>query len=128
MLSINNLSLQFGGQYLFKDISAQIQRGDHVGLVGVNGTGKSTLMRTMCGLADSDPGVITRASWFTVAYLPQEPKLTDSGRTLYEEAERAFDAVLAQQKELETLHRDLADLDPNDPTTQIGRASCRERV
>lgn len=115
MLSINNLSLQFGGQYLFKDISAQIQRGDHVGLVGVNGAGKSTLMRTMCGLADSDPGVITRASWFTVAYLPQEPKLTDSGRTLYEEAERAFDAVLAQQKELETLHRDLADLDPNDP-------------
>ena len=115
MLSINNLSLQFGGQYLFKDISAQIQRGDHVGLVGVNGAGKSTLMRTMCGLADSDPGVITRASWFTVAYLPQEPKLTDSGRTLYEEAERAFDAVLAQQKELETLHQDLADLDPNDP-------------
>ncbi|NQS70579.1 MAG: ABC-F family ATP-binding cassette domain-containing protein [Desulfobulbaceae bacterium] len=114
MLSITNLSLQYSGKYLFREVSAQIHSGDRVGLVGVNGAGKSTLMRIMCGAVESDPGVINRAGWFPVAYLPQEQSLAGRGRTLYEEAQSAFDTVLAQQEELEELNRQLADISPDD--------------
>ncbi|MDO5673729.1 MAG: ABC-F family ATP-binding cassette domain-containing protein [bacterium] len=114
MLSITNLSLQYSGKYLFRDISAQIHSGDRVGLAGVNGAGKSTLLRIMCGDLESEPGVINRASWFSVAYLPQEQSLASKGRTLFEEAQTAFDAVLAQQDELETINRKLADISPED--------------
>ena len=84
MLSITNLSLQYGGQHLFRDLSVQIHSGERVGLVGVNGAGKSTLMRIMCGAQESEPGVVNRASWFSTAYLPQEPNLKRRGLTLYE--------------------------------------------
>ncbi|NLZ17402.1 MAG: ATP-binding cassette domain-containing protein [Desulfobulbaceae bacterium] len=115
MLSINNLSLQYSGKHLFHEASAQIHSGDRVGLVGVNGAGKSTLLRIMCGEIESDPGVINRAAWFSVAYLPQEQSLLNRGRSLFEEAQSAFDDVLAQQKELEALNHQLADLNPEDP-------------
>ena len=115
MLNVNKLSLQYSGKYLFNEVSAQIHSGDRVGLVGVNGAGKSTLMRIMAGLQDTDPGVVNRAGWFSVAYLPQEPNLDRTGRTLYEEAESAFDNVLAQQEELALLNKRLADIEPEDP-------------
>ena len=118
MLSITNLSLQYGGQYLFRDLSVQIHSGERVGLVGVNGAGKSTLMRIMCGAQDSEPGVVNRASWFSTAYLPQEPNVRDRGRTLFEEAQSAFDALLAQQEELEAVNRALADMDAGDPAME----------
>ncbi len=114
MLSITNLSLQYGGRHLFREVSAQIHSGDRVGLVGVNGAGKSTLLRIMNGEQESDPGVVNRASWFSVAYLPQEQNPTSRGRSLYAEAESAFDAVLAQQEELEAVNRLLADRSPDD--------------
>ena len=114
MLSITNLSLQYSGKYLFRDVSAQIHSGDRVGLAGVNGAGKSTLLRIMCGELESDPGVINRASWFSAAYLPQEQSLASKGRTLFEEAQSAFDAVLAQQKELEAINQELAGINPED--------------
>lgn len=114
MLSITNLSLQYSGKHLFRDVNAQIHGSDRVGLVGVNGAGKSTLLRLMAGELESDPGVITRAGWFSVAYLPQEQSLTGRGRSLFEEAQSAFDTVLAQQRELEALNRQLADLTPDD--------------
>ena len=114
MLSITNLSLQYSGKYLFRDVSAQIHSGDRVGLAGVNGAGKSTLLRIMCGELESEPGVINRAGWFSVAYLPQEQTLTSRGRTLFEEARSAFDAVLMQQEELEAINQELADISPED--------------
>ena len=100
MLSINNLNLQYGSKHLFRDVSAQVYPEDRIGLVGVNGTGKSTLLKIMSGLQETDPGTVNRASWFTVAYLPQEIAFSGSGHTLYEEAESAFAEVLAQQREL----------------------------
>ncbi|MDH4319376.1 MAG: ATP-binding cassette domain-containing protein, partial [Desulfobulbaceae bacterium] len=72
MLSINNLSLQYGTKHLFLEVSAQVHDGDRIGLAGVNGAGKSTLLKIMCGIQESDPGVVNRAARFTVAYLPQE--------------------------------------------------------
>ena len=65
MLSINNLSLQYGSKHIFRDVSVQIHDGDRIGLAGVNGTGKSSLLKIMCGV-ETDPGVVSRASWLTV--------------------------------------------------------------
>ncbi len=111
MLSINNLSLQYGSKHIFRDVSAQIHDGDRIGLAGVNGTGKSTLLKIMCGDLEVDPGVVSRASWFTVAYLPQEVTIDLGSCTLFDEAESAFDEALAHQREFEAIGQQLADLD-----------------
>ena len=111
MLSINNLSLQYGSKHIFRDVSVQIHDGDRIGLAGVNGTGKSSLLKIMCGDLETDPGVVNRASWFTVAYLPQEVTIDLGGRTLFDEAESAFDEALVQQQEIEVIGEQFADLD-----------------
>ena len=115
MLSINDLNLQYGGKRLFRGVSAQIHSGDRVGLAGVNGSGKSTLLKIMSGEQDADPGTVNRASWFTVAYLPQEITPDLGSRSLFAEAESAFDDVLAQQEELARVSEELALLDADDP-------------
>jgi len=118
MLSINHLSLQHGRKVLFHDISAQVYAGDRVGLVGVNGSGKSTLLNIMCGRQESDPGTVSRAAWFTVAYLPQEMTGLLGGRTLFEEAESAFADVLARQREMDEIGLELSSLSEGDPRVQ----------
>ncbi|MCI5150947.1 MAG: ABC transporter ATP-binding protein, partial [Candidatus Electrothrix sp. MAN1_4] len=115
MLTINNLSLQYGSKHLFREVSAQVHADDRIGLAGVNGTGKSTLMKIISGALETDPGVISRASWFTVAYLPQEISIELGERSLFEEAEHAFDEVLHYQQEIEKINRQLAELDQDSP-------------
>ena len=115
MLSINDLNLQYGSKHIFRNVSVQIHTGDRVGLAGVNGAGKSTLLKIMCGQQEVDPGILSRASWFSVAYLPQEVSIELGSRSLFAEAESAFDDVLAQQEELEKLSEELALLAPDSP-------------
>ena len=115
MLSINDLNLQYGSKPIFRNVAAQIHTGDRVGLAGVNGAGKSTLLRIMCGEQDVDPGIVSRASWFSVAYLPQEVTIDLDGRNLFDEAQSAFDDVLAQQEQLDRVSEELALLDPDSP-------------
>lgn len=115
MLSINNLSLQYGSKHIFRNVSAQVYDGDRIGLAGVNGTGKSTLLKIMCDDLETDTGVVTRASWFTVAYLPQEITIELTSRTLFDEAESAFDEALAHQKEFDEIGSQLAGLDEDSP-------------
>ena len=101
MLSVNDLSLQYGNKHIFRDVSVQVHPEDRVGLAGVNGAGKSTLLKIICGSHATDPGTVNRASWFSVAYLPQEVTISLGNRTLYDEAETAFAYVLQYQKELQ---------------------------
>ena len=108
MLSINHLDVRFGEKHLFKDISQRVHAGDRIALVGVNGAGKSTLLKIMAGVAACDDGVITRPKHFTVGYLPQESSALVSENTLYQEAESAFDEILALQQEAEFLHEKMA--------------------
>ncbi|MDY0390490.1 ABC-F family ATP-binding cassette domain-containing protein [Desulfobulbus oligotrophicus] len=115
MLSITDLNLQYGNKHIFRDVSVQIHSGDRVGLVGVNGAGKSTLLTIMCGEQDVDPGIVNRASWFTVAYLPQETTVELGGVSLFTAAESAFDEVLAQQEELDRISEELALVNAEDP-------------
>lgn len=75
VLSAHRLSKSFGPQTLFEDVSLTVKRGERVGLVGVNGTGKSTLLRVLAGEESADSGTVERRRDSTTLYLPQEPRL-----------------------------------------------------
>lgn len=112
MLQVNNLSLQFGNKHLFKELSVRLNRADRVGLVGVNGTGKSTLLKMMVGDIETDFGVISRSKQATIGYLPQEIDPFPPGRTLYQEARTAFEHLLSLQEELHRINHALGHEDP----------------
>ncbi len=111
MLSVNNLDIRYGEKHLFKDITAVVHAGDRIGLVGVNGTGKSTLMKIMASEIAADDGVLSKAKHFSVAYLPQEPSIINSGRALYDEAVQSFADLLQLQKEMKRLNELLSETD-----------------
>ena len=122
VLSARNLSKSFGAQTLFSEVSLTVTRGERVGLLGVNGTGKSTLLRVLADIEPCDSGVIERRRDASILYLPQEPvldpdktprQIVESGLVLWHEAtaryadvtrrmesEGASDALLAEQAEL----------------------------
>jgi ATP-binding cassette subfamily F protein 3 len=114
LLSLDHISIQFGGRFLFKDLSCVISPRDRIGLVGANGTGKTTLLKIICGQVTADSGTLSKAKYVTVGYLPQEG-VAAAGTTLYKEAESAFEGVLEVQRELEEARASLAALDPEGP-------------
>ncbi len=111
MLSLTNISLQFGGRYLFDELSFMIGPHDRIGLVGSNGAGKSTLLKIIAGLTQAESGDVSKAHYVTVGYLPQDG-VTAVGKTLYKEVETAFEDVLLVQQELDEAHALLSTLDP----------------
>jgi ATP-binding cassette, subfamily F, member 3 len=104
MISATDISLQFGGRYLFEDISFRIGPHDRIGLVGSNGAGKTTLLKMLVGDMSPETGEIARAKYVTVGYLPQEGMST-AGKTLYTEAESVFSDILETQARLDELHQ-----------------------
>lgn len=111
LLSGKQITIQFGERYLFRDVSFTIGAHDRIGLVGPNGAGKSTLLKVVAEIAQADAGTISKARYVTVGYLPQEGIAT-TGRTLYEEAETAFENILLVRQELEEANARLKELDP----------------
>jgi ATP-binding cassette subfamily F protein 3 len=102
--------MQFGGRVLFDDISFVIGPHDRIGLVGSNGTGKSTLLKIISGINTAESGTIGKARYVTVGYLPQDGVIA-SGKTLYYEVETAFEDILEIQRELEEAQESLSTLD-----------------
>ncbi|MBW2631331.1 MAG: ABC-F family ATP-binding cassette domain-containing protein [Deltaproteobacteria bacterium] len=90
MISLQNISKQYSGKYLFKDLSLHIEDGNKIAFVGRNGTGKSTLMKIILGEVEADSGKIIQSRFNSVGYLPQD-SVYHTGRTLLEEAATAFD-------------------------------------
>src|SRR5512133_4186686 len=72
LLSIQDVSLGFGGPRLLEHVNLLLERGERVGLLGRNGMGKSTLLRLVCGEIQPDEGVVSRQQGLRAAYLPQE--------------------------------------------------------
>ncbi|MFS0561598.1 ABC-F family ATP-binding cassette domain-containing protein [Terribacillus sp. 179-K 1B1 HS] len=84
IFSVENLTKTYGDKQLFQAIGFHIESRERIGLVGVNGTGKSTLLKVLAGIESADSGDIDHSKTFQLAYLAQEPQLT-SGRTVLEE-------------------------------------------
>jgi len=107
MLSLNNLTVNFGERYLFDDISFTINPHDRIGLVGSNGAGKSTLMKIIAGINPPMEGSVNKARFVTVGYLPQDA-VVDSDASLYKEVESSFEDVLMIEQELNEAYEKLA--------------------
>ncbi|MBQ2127038.1 MAG: ABC-F family ATP-binding cassette domain-containing protein [Bacteroidaceae bacterium] len=107
MLSIDNISVDFGGTNLFRDVSFIINKKDRIALVGKNGAGKSTLLKIIAGTQQPSTGSLSRPKSFSVGYLPQVMHHTD-GCTVYEETEKAFAHIHEMEAELERMNNELA--------------------
>ena len=101
MISVNNLTVSFGGVPLYEDISFLINERDRIGLAGRNGAGKSTLLKILCGDQKPDSGEVAMPKGFTIGYLPQDMK-HNLGKTVFDEAMSAFSEILRlEQRERE---------------------------
>ena len=110
MIQLSAAGKRFGHKLLFENTDWLITGHDRIGLVGGNGTGKSTLMKVLAGLDSFDYGSLVVAKGTSAGYLPQDG-LTLSGRTVFAECMSVFDDLRAMETELETLMHSMAELD-----------------
>ena len=108
MIAIENLAIEFGARPLFTDVSFVINDHDRIALVGKNGAGKSTMLKTIAGLQEPTTGIVSRPRECTIAYLPQVMVLEDK-RTVRQEAEQAFAHLKSMEAELSRLNTTLAE-------------------
>lgn len=106
MISVDGLTVEFGGTTLFKDISFVINDTDRIALMGKNGAGKSTLLKLIAGDKTATKGRISAPKDAVIAYLPQH-LMTENNRTVFEEASQAFAQTLAMQTQMEELNHQL---------------------
>ena len=114
MLQIKSLGKAFRGEWLFRSLDFQINEHDRIGLVGDNGTGKSTLMKIIAGLGPSDEGEVIGARDLTFGYLPQDG-LYVHGRTLLQEVLSVFESLKSLEREIRQLEHELADMQHSGP-------------
>ena len=107
MITVEGLTVEFGGTTLFKDISFQINEGDRIALMGKNGAGKSTLLKILAGVRNASRGTVSVPKECVVAYLPQH-LMTEDGRTVREEASQAFAHLMETEAEINSINDQLA--------------------
>lgn len=108
MISIEGLSVAFGGNTLFDDITYVINKKDRIALVGKNGAGKSTMLKIIAGLQTPTSGSVNMPKDLTVGYLPQQMNLSDTC-TVMEEAEQAFSHIFELQSRIEHMNIELSE-------------------
>ncbi len=107
ILSAQHIAKSFGVNAVLRDVSLTVQQGDRIGLVGVNGCGKSTLMRILAGLDAQDGGEISLVRGLRVGYLAQQNMVT-SGETVRNELQKVYEQVFAMEKKLRELEDEMA--------------------
>ena len=106
MITINDISVQFGGATLFSDVSFAINENDKIALMGKNGAGKSTLLKIIAGESKPSTGNISAPKEAVIAYLPQH-LLTKDGATVMEEASKAFGEIFKMKAEIDEINEQL---------------------
>src|SRR5262249_43773950 len=112
MIQLQGAGKRFGPKILFENCDCLITPKERTGLVGANGTGKSTLLKILGGMESLDYGQMTAMKGITQGYLPQDG-LTLSGKTIFAECMSVFADLREMERELESLHQKLAELDPS---------------
>lgn len=107
MVSVDGLTVEFGGTTLFKDVSFVINPKDRIALMGKNGAGKSTLLKILAGIRQPTRGSVSVPKDCTVCYLPQH-MMTEDNRTVFEEASRAFEHLRQMEAEIDAMNNELA--------------------
>lgn len=106
MITVNDISVQFGGTTLFSDVSFAINENDKIALMGKNGAGKSTLLKIIAGANKPSTGNISAPKEAVIAYLPQH-LLTEDGATVMEEASKAFSEIFTMKAEIDEINEQL---------------------
>lgn len=106
MITVNDISVQFGGTTLFSGVNFSINENDKIALMGKNGAGKSTLLKIVAGENKPSSGSIACPKDTVIAYLPQH-LLTQDGATVFEETSKAFDKVLSMKAEIDRINEEL---------------------
>lgn len=107
MLNIHNLSVSFGGEYLFEEVTFRLGSGDRVGLVGKNGAGKSTMLKILAGDVQADTGAIATEKDVKIGFLRQDIDF-EQGRTVLEEAYQAFEEIKRAEFRMDEINHQLA--------------------
>jgi ATP-binding cassette, subfamily F, member 3 len=110
MISVNNLSIRFGGFELFSGIGFMINKRDRIGLVGKNGAGKSTLLKVINGEVSPSEGTVSLPSEVSIGYLPQQMILKDADRNVVEETREAFKELALIQHEIEEINHQIGEI------------------
>ncbi len=110
MIALDKISVAFGARDLFKDVRLRFGLKEKVAIVGANGTGKSTLLKIICGIYEPDSGSIIKSKHTTVGYLPQETVVL-SGKTLYEEVYSSAGDIKAIQNEISEIETELKEFE-----------------
>lgn len=108
MLNIHNLSVAFGGEYLFEEIAFRLNGGDRVGLIGKNGAGKSTLLKLLAKEMTPDEGTIAMEKDIKIGFLKQDIDF-EQGRTVLDESYQAFAEIKSLEGKLEEINTALAE-------------------
>jgi len=108
MLNVHNLSVSFGGEYLFEEIAFRLSPGDRVGLIGKNGAGKSTMLKLLSKEMEPDSGVISTDKEVRIGFLKQDIDFV-LGNTVLEEAYQAFEEIKAMELQLDNINRQLVE-------------------
>ena len=106
MITVNDISVQFGGTTLFSDVSFAINENDKIALMGKNGAGKSTLLKIVAGQSKPSTGSISAPKEAVIAYLPQH-LLTSDNATVFEETAKAFAEVFKMKTEIDDINEQL---------------------
>ena len=106
MITVDGLTVEFGGTTLFKDISFQINEKDRIALMGKNGAGKSTLLKIIAGVRKATRGSVSAPKDCVIAYLPQH-LMTEDGRTVFDETCQAFAHLHEIQAEIDRINNEL---------------------
>lgn len=109
MIRLNNVSLSFGSKTIFDNVSLHIRRNDRIGLIGPNGTGKSTLFKLICKFIEPGAGDLVCAKDTNIGYLPQEGFVFRK-KTVFEEASSAFEDILHLKSQIDRIHTQLENL------------------
>src|SRR5882762_2166718 len=114
MIQLTGAAKRFGPKVLFDNFDWLVTPNERVGIVGANGTGKTTLLRILAGIDGLDGGSISKMKGLTAGYLPQDG-LSLSGRTVFDECMTVFDELRDMEKEQETLAHRISEIDPASP-------------
>ena len=124
MISVDGLTVEFGGSALFSDVSFVINEKDRIALMGKNGAGKSTLLKILAGVREPSRGKVSAPKDTVIAYLPQH-LMTEDGRTVFEETAQAFAHLHEMEAEIAELNKQL---EPRTDYESDGYMELIERV
>lgn len=119
-LNVKNISHSFGGRSILEDVSFKLEKGEHIGLIGANGEGKSTFFNLVTGKLLPDDGQILRPEKIKIGYLDQQSSL-EAGKTIREVLRTAFDSDYEAEKEMLELYEKMGDADEESMNSMLER-------